>query len=363
MLAAGDGRLAMPEVPADEAVTNSVVAYEEEPTDSGVVPESSPADLPQDFDDFEPSMDATFDDASDEFMEAKSSPLVVEEGCEAIGEVSPSSSGLEQGAPEVDREVGATSTSFGAAEMKPHDEIPSPTSSIGQSLLTIPPMKHDRGSRPMKRGETSSGPSLQYAKRVLKSVLSSWIETLSSGHLEAGFGMLKHVQDIFAEREEVGLDIASAKAFVDEVIALGNKYEFANSEAVRSGEEHHQELAIIELTQDLHRLDRELIEARQRLELLEEQAAAKWTAIMEARTKEGTLIRQVEEADSNLWRKTREYEQWQILWEELPRADDGLQRFAAFYGNILKKCSLKALEAEAKSLLKELNLWLKTILD
>ena len=35
------------------------------------------------------------------------------------------------------------------------------------------------------------------------------------------------------------------------------------------------ELAIIELTQDLHRLDREVIEARQRLELLEEQATAK----------------------------------------------------------------------------------------
>lgn len=58
---------------------------------------------------------------------------------------------------------------------------------------------------------------------MLKSVLSSWIETLSSGHLEAGFGMIKHVQDILAKSEEVGLDIASAKAFVDEVITLGNK--------------------------------------------------------------------------------------------------------------------------------------------
>ena len=68
--------------------------------------------------------------------------------------------------PAVNPEVGATS-SFGAAKMKPPDEIPSPASSIRQSLLTIPPMKHDKGSRPMEQGETSSGPSLQYAKRVL----------------------------------------------------------------------------------------------------------------------------------------------------------------------------------------------------
>ena len=73
----------------------------------------------------------------------------------------------------VDPEIGASSTSFGAAEMKPHDEIPSPASSIGKSLLVTPPTGHDTGSRPMERGETSSGPSLQYAKRVLKSVLSS----------------------------------------------------------------------------------------------------------------------------------------------------------------------------------------------
>ena len=39
-----------------------------------------PADLPEDSDDFEPSMDATFDDASDELMEAESIPPVVEEG-------------------------------------------------------------------------------------------------------------------------------------------------------------------------------------------------------------------------------------------------------------------------------------------
>ena len=73
------------------------------------------------------------------------------------------------------------------------------------------------------------------------------------------------------------------------------------------------ELVIIKLTQDQHRLDREVIEARQRLELLEEQAAAKWTAILKARYRERSLIRQVEEAESNLRRKTQEYEQWQIL--------------------------------------------------
>jgi hypothetical protein len=38
------------------------------------------ADLPQDSDDFEPSMDANIDDASDEFMEEESIPPVIEEG-------------------------------------------------------------------------------------------------------------------------------------------------------------------------------------------------------------------------------------------------------------------------------------------
>ena len=92
----------MPEVPTDEAVTDPIVASEEEPRDSEVDPESPPgmtfffsfrfslppfadifflpADLPEDSDDFEPSMDATFDDASDELMEAESIPPVVEEG-------------------------------------------------------------------------------------------------------------------------------------------------------------------------------------------------------------------------------------------------------------------------------------------
>ncbi|XXG62802.1 hypothetical protein AAC387_Pa05g1108 [Persea americana] len=36
--------------------------------------------------------------------------------------------------------------------------------------------------------------------------------------------MIKHVQDILTNSKEVGLDVANAKAFVDEVIALGNKW-------------------------------------------------------------------------------------------------------------------------------------------
>ncbi|XXG53082.1 hypothetical protein AAC387_Pa03g1240 [Persea americana] len=203
--------------------------------------------------------------------------------------------------------------------------------------------------------------------------------------------MIKHVHDILADSEEVGLDITNAKTFVDEVITLGNKWtetksfpngDFFNEMFVKPSSEvksevdeilrtqkqfvrerNVTELAIIELTQDLHRLAREVIEAKQRLELLEEQAAAKWAAITEARDREGAFIRQVEEADSNFRRKTQEYKRWQILWEELPRAEDGSRRSAAFYGKVLKKCGLEALEAKAKSLLEELNLWLKTMSD
>ncbi|XXG59365.1 hypothetical protein AAC387_Pa04g1465 [Persea americana] len=224
--------------------------------------------------------------------------------------------------------------------MKPRDEIPSLASLIGQNLLTIPPMKHDRGSWPMERAETSSRPSLQYAKRVLKSVLSSWIETLFSGHLEAGFCMIKHVQDILADNKEVGLNVASAKAFVDEVIALGNKWtetksfphgEFFNEMFVKPSSEVKSEV------DESSRTWKEVIEARQRLEILEGQAAA----IMEARDREGTLICQVEEADSNLRRKTQEYERCKVL----------------------KKRRLETLEAKAKGLLEELNLWLKTMSD
>lgn len=226
---------------------------------------------------------------------------------------------------------------------------------------------------------------------MLKTVLSSWVETLSSGHLETGFGMIKHVHDILADSKEVGLDIARAKDFVDGVIALRNKWNETKSfpdddffdetfmkqsskvkaemtevtkarrQVVR--EKNVTELAIIGLQQDLDHLDKEVVEARQCLDLLEEEAAAKWTAIVEARDKERILIRQVEEAEGNVRRKNDEYEQWQVLWNELPRFADGSRRSAAFYGNILKKRGLQTLEVKAKSLLEELNFWLKTLSD
>ncbi|XXG53338.1 hypothetical protein AAC387_Pa03g1441 [Persea americana] len=386
-----DDGLMMPEVPTDEAVTDLIVASEEEPRDSEVDPESPPADLPEDSDDFEPSMDTTFDDVSDELMEVENIPPVVEEGCEVTEEVPLSFSEPEQGVPVTDPGVGASSTNFDEAEASPPTDIPSPADPVGKSFLITLPTVPDTGSRPTEHGESSSEPSRRFARKVLKRVLSSWVETLSSGHLEAGFGMVKHVQDILADSEEVGLDITDAKAFVDEVIALGNKWteaksfpndDFFNemflkpSSEVKSKlneisrtrkqlvrERNVTELAIIELTQDQHRLDREVTEARQRLELLEEQAAAKWTATLKARDRERTLIRQVEEVESNLQRKTQEYEQWQILWEELPRAEDGSRRPTAFYGKILKKRGLEALEAKAKCLLEELSLWLKTMSD
>ena len=77
-------------------------------------------------------------------------------------------SGPEQGVPAVDPNIGTSSTSFDVAKVNPRDEIPSPTSLIGKSFLITPPTGHDMGSRPMEWGETSSGPSLQYARKVLK---------------------------------------------------------------------------------------------------------------------------------------------------------------------------------------------------
>ncbi|XXG42110.1 hypothetical protein AAC387_Pa01g2454 [Persea americana] len=311
--------LMMPEVTADEGVTDPIAASEEEPRDFDVDLESPPADLPEDLDDFEPSMDATFDDASDEFMEAESIPPVVEEGCEATGEVPLSFSESEQGVPAADQGVGASSTSFDEAEASPLADIPSPTFPIGKSFLITLPTVPDMGSRPTEHGESLSEPSRQFARKVLKRVLSSWVETLSSGHLEAGFDMVKHVQDILADSEEVSLDITDAKVFVDKVITLGNKWNEAKSfpnddffnemflkpsSEVKSElneisrtrkqlvwEKNVTELAIIELTQDHHHLDREVTEARQRLELLEEQAAAKWATTLKARDRERTLIR------------------------------------------------------------------------
>ena len=181
------------------------------------------------------------------------------------------------------------------------------------------------------------------------------------------------------------------KVFVDEIIALGNKWSetksFSDGDFFRemflkpssevkseldeilrtrkqfAWERNVAELAVIELTQDLHRPDREVIEARQCLTQLESLAAAKWTAIVEARARDGTLIRQVEDADSKLRRKTWEYKRWQILWAELPLAEDESHRSVAFYGKLLKKRGLEAMKARAKSLLEELNLWLNAMLD
>ncbi|XXG82567.1 hypothetical protein AAC387_Pa10g0487 [Persea americana] len=342
----------MPEVPTDEAVTDPIMASEEEPRDSEVDPESPPADLPEDSDNFEPSMDITFDDVSNALMEAESIPPVVEEGCEVTEEVPLSFLEPEQGVPVTDPGVGASSTNFDEAKASPPTDIPSPAAPIGKSFLITLPTVPDKGNRPTEHGESSSEPSRQFARKVLKRLLSSWVETLSSGHLEAGFGMVKHVQDILADSKEVGLDITDAKAFVDEVIALGNKWTETKSFL---NDDFFNEI--------FFKPSSEVTETKQRLELLEEQAAAKWTATLKARDRERTLIRQVEEVESNLRRKTQEYEQWQILWEELPRAADGTRRPTAFYGKILKKRGLEALEAKARCLLEELSLWLKTMSD
>ncbi|XXG85697.1 hypothetical protein AAC387_Pa11g0731 [Persea americana] len=185
----------MLEVPADQAVTDPIVASGEAPRDSEVDPESPPADLPEDSDDFKPSMDATFDDASDELMEAESIPPVVEEGCEVTGEVPLSFSEPEQGVPAADPGVGASSTSFDEAEASTHADIPSPAALIGKSFLITLSTVHDMGSWPTEHGESSSESSRQFARK-----------------------------DILVDSEEVGLDITNAKAFVDEVIALGNKW-------------------------------------------------------------------------------------------------------------------------------------------
>ncbi|XXG59318.1 hypothetical protein AAC387_Pa04g1423 [Persea americana] len=293
-----DDDLMVPEVPADEGVTDPISASEEEPGDSEVDPKSPPANLPEDSDDFEPSMDVTFDDALDKLMEAESIPPVVEEGCEVTEEVPLSFLEPEQGMPVTDPGVGVSSTSFDEAEASLPADIPSPAALIGKSFLITLPTVPNMDSRPTRHGESSSESSRQFAMKVLKRVLSSWVETLSSGHLEAGFGMVKHVHDILADSEEVGLDITDAKAFVNEVITLGNKWNetksfpnddffnemfFKPSSEVKSElneisrtrkqlirERNVTKLAIIELIQDQHRIDREVTEARQHLELLEE---------------------------------------------------------------------------------------------
>ena len=84
--------------------------------------------------------------------------------------------------PAADPEVEASSTSLDAAEVQ-NDDIPSSDAPTGQRLSVYHPLRSDMGSQSVEHGESSSGPSLRFAKKVLKSVLSSWVETLSSGHL------------------------------------------------------------------------------------------------------------------------------------------------------------------------------------
>ena len=145
-------------------------------------------------------------------------------GCEVTIEISLLSSKPEQGVPKVGLEIGTSSTSLDTAEVRPRVKIPSPMSPIGKSLLISLPMRHNMGGRLMERGEPSSWPSLLFAKKVLKSVLGSWIKTLSSDHLNAGFGMIKHVQKILSKSEGVSLDVTGTRVFVDDIIALGSKW-------------------------------------------------------------------------------------------------------------------------------------------
>ena len=80
--------------------------------------------------------------------------------------------------PAADPGVGASFTSFDDAQMSPHADISSPAAPIGKSFMITLPTVHDMGSRPTEHDESSSEPSHKYARKVLKRVLSSWVETL-----------------------------------------------------------------------------------------------------------------------------------------------------------------------------------------
>ena len=86
-------------------------------------------------------------------------------------EVPLSFSELEQGVPVTDPGVGASSTSFDEAEASSQADIPSPAAPIGKSFLITLPVVHDMGSRPMENGESSSGPSHQFAKKGVEESL------------------------------------------------------------------------------------------------------------------------------------------------------------------------------------------------
>ncbi|WP_193450560.1 hypothetical protein, partial [Streptomyces plicatus] len=138
-----------------------------------------------------------------------------------VAEESPSlPSDSEHGMPEVDPEAGTPVAGSDTVEEIPRVEIPSSAAPIGKSSFVFLPTGHDMSSRPTEKGESSSGPSLQFAKKVLVRVLSSWIETLHSGHLDARFGMIPHVKEILTDTEEVGLDVTGARAIVDRIIVL-----------------------------------------------------------------------------------------------------------------------------------------------
>ncbi|MDL1135137.1 hypothetical protein PS057_17220 [Yersinia pestis] len=299
----------------------------------------------------------------------------------------------EQEMPEVDPEVEIPGTSSDNIEEIPRAEIPSRAgaASAGKSSFVTLSTDDDMSSRPTELGESSAGPSLLFAKKVVVRVVSSWIETLFSGHLEVGFGMIQHVQEILSDAEEAGLDVTGARAIVDRIIALGDKWfetvsladdqffkemfldpadkaksdldEATESRKVAVRKRNREELTIIGLTHDLNILDREVDEARKRLEHLQAQVAAKWTAIIEARDRESALIHQVADAERVLKRKSDEDEQWQAARGKLPGVREGVQPTPASHGKFLKKRALESLTAEAKSLLGELNSWLETIFD
>ena len=124
----------------------------------------------------------------------------------------------------IGQEMGASLASLDTVEVGPRAEIPTSVSPIGKSLLITFPVRQEMDNRPMEWGDPSSGPSRQFAKKALKSVLGSWVETISSSHLDDGFGMIKYVQEMLSGSEEVGLNVTGAKAFVDDIIALGSKW-------------------------------------------------------------------------------------------------------------------------------------------
>ncbi|WP_274923098.1 hypothetical protein [Streptomyces clavifer] len=307
-----------------------------------------------------------------------------------MAEESPSlPSDSEHGMPEVDPEAGTPVAGSDTVEEIPRVEIPSPTAPIGKASFVFLPTGHDMSSRPTEKGESSSGPSLLFAKKVLVRVLSSWIETLHSGHLDAGFGMIPHVKEILADTEEVGLDVTSARAIVDRIIALGDKWfetkdfpddrffkemfldpamraESGVDEATHSRKQvvrkrNLEELAIRRLNHELVILEGEIEETKKRLENLKTQVAAKWAAVAEARSREVILISQVADADQVLQSKIEEREKWQTLWSKLPGVEEGLELPPASHGKFLKKRALETLMAEYQSSLGELRLWMENL--